>query len=1355
VEVDFSDLVDSNTAVIEKPKSKEIDFSDLAKSNQQQPTFTPEEVGKHFDDALNTAVSQKIPFDKAKQYTVPPEKVEPKDRAYTEVMNALVKSNPSSIYQNNNQNSTMYSELASKWHGSWGAMAENLDHIMGWMSKWGERITGIESDFNYQTGKKMTPEEVVVANQDFAQKHPDISEFINKYGIAPGAFFANVAKESNANKDYYAQKALEHGPSFMRELIGEMGGFPAGVAEWYLDIPYAFAKGEAESQARGEGEISQLYHGLYEATVRGVLGKIFDGLASYSRPEKAAAMGTMFTAQTAMQGGGITESIKSGIVGTFIGATGGKEKSLDLFEDIKVRQTKALEVGDEMLKKEGVEPATVPEKPPTMPVEAKTTETKPVEPVKAEPEPTTPSIKVETPKAKVTSIKNEITDQKRVEFGLTPAMEEARKANQTTWDNAMRTIEDNPRVADNLIDELKTKPRVLSDEENGILLHKQIDLETERYSLENKMDSLLESGDEQVKAETRTQIDKVQDELQDVYDVAKSSGREWGRSGQFRQRLADENYSLVAMEKRARASKERKLTPEEQATIKQQHDRIIALESQIKELEKNRIIRKVLSARPPKSANPSDSGFGTRNRLFTKDKADTARERLRKLTFGSASAGLNPEGLVELAKIGGYYVEAGLREFSAWSEQMIKDLGKDIEPHLKEIWPEIQNRLGVAARKDIVEKMQKKAAEGKKLPAMTGFINQLSESFVEGGIKDRDELIDAVHKELKTLAPDIERREVMDAISGYGDYRPLTKTEVKNQLRDLKGQMQQVAKLEDMQAGQPPSRTGIERRIPSDEERRLIKLVNDAKREFQIPISDPDTQLKSSLDELKTRLINRTKELQEKLDKGDFETKPTRKPIALDEEAMALKVEKEKVVQQYEQARYDDMMAKRTNTEKVFSVLQKIRRAFILSSPAIFGKLSAAAIVREITTPVEDILSSGIRKIIPSIAEKAPRMGEGFRPATEFRAKKGSIRNIFKDMSDMLRTGNLDLDVLYKKRPARDRSFLDFFGSIHGALKTVPKRAEFIRSFEKRMRWNEKEGIDVTNPLEEARIGLEAYEDANRSIFMNQDNFMVQAYRGLIARLSQKDPETGKTPLPNQVAKALIQNQLPIVSVPSNIVSEFMAYHFGFFTGSIRAARAYIKGTNVMTPKEGDLIMRLLAKGSFGLALLAYGMFNSKNIGGYWQPGEKRKPGDVPVEGMKVEGYTIPKVLLHAPAIMQIQVGATIMRIAQAEMRKKGIAQTEADAFAYFRAMTGSVESVPFVREAVDISKLMNAGDKQLKELVGEEIMSQTVPQAAQWTARQLDKDTRGDTIKRKPRNLKESIEMGIPVLREDVPKKK
>jgi hypothetical protein len=78
---------------------------------------------------------------------------------------------------------------------------------------------------------------------------------------------------------------------------------------------------------------------------------------------------------------------------------------------------------------------------------------------------------------------------------------------------------------------------------------------------------------------------------------------------------------------------------------------------------------------------------------------------------------------------------------------------------------------------------------------------------------------------------------------------------------------------------------------------------------------------------------------------------------------------------------------------------------------------------------------------------------------------------------------------------------------------------------------------------------------------------------------------------------------------------------------------------------------------------------------------------------------------------------------------------------------------VPFVREMTEVGKLMNPleRDRWLSEL----IKSRTVPQGLQSIAQWLDKNDKGEPIKRNPTGLKETMETGIPFLRQNVPRAK
>lgn len=216
---------------------------------------------------------------------------------------------------------------------------------------------------------------------------------------------------------------------------------------------------------------------------------------------------------------------------------------------------------------------------------------------------------------------------------------------------------------------------------------------------------------------------------------------------------------------------------------------------------------------------------------------------------------------------------------------------------------------------EIVEALKDKFMAGE-ADAITSLVQKLARQFVAQGITERDPLVAAVHDVIKGIDPTLTIRDTMDAISGYGRFRQLSKDEISVKLRDLKGQMQQVAKLEDMQRNKPPLKTGTERRKPSDEERRLIKLVNEAKNRFQIPITDEATQLKSSLDTLKTKLRNNIVDYEARLKAKDFEKKP-RRLIQMDQEAQRLHFEAAKAKVNWHTALMKDRLARRSLPAKI------------------------------------------------------------------------------------------------------------------------------------------------------------------------------------------------------------------------------------------------------------------------------------------------------------------------------------------------------------------------------------------------------------------------------------------------------
>lgn len=218
------------------------------------------------------------------------------------------------------------------------------------------------------------------------------------------------------------------------------------------------------------------------------------------------------------------------------------------------------------------------------------------------------------------------------------------------------------------------------------------------------------------------------------------------------------------------------------------------------------------------------------------------------------------------------------------------------------------------------------------LEELGSLIHELSLNFVREGVKDRDDLVKKVNGVLKDIFPEVTERHTADAISGYGNYRPLGKDPAQAQLRDLKGQLQQVSKLQDMEAGRAPLKTGVEKRTPSDEERRLQKQVAEAKKKSGFTATDPARQLKSALDSIKTNLRNQISDLEKQITSREKIVK-SKTASPKDTESEALKAKRDELKKQYdeifnppksdEEKFQADLDQKTKTTEKQVAEIQK------------------------------------------------------------------------------------------------------------------------------------------------------------------------------------------------------------------------------------------------------------------------------------------------------------------------------------------------------------------------------------------------------------------------------------------------
>ncbi|HUT60719.1 MAG TPA: hypothetical protein VNA25_22975, partial [Phycisphaerae bacterium] len=312
---------------------------------------------------------------------------------------------------------------------------------------------------------------------------------------------------------------------------------------------------------------------------------------------------------------------------------------------------------------------------------------------------------------------------------------------------------------------------------------------------------------------------------------------------------------------------------------------------------------------------PGKKSLAKKPRVTAKEKAAKARVRVQtavaslKESFAAlkqvgavfdpmAEAEKQVKFLADLREVGLAYVELGVRSFNAAVARLAADLGHMSEGLRRHFEGEWRNLLGEGMVRSPVRDPSDTNELGRYARKITRWV-------VESGVQDREAVVDEVHRELETVKPGITRREAMDAMSGYGDFKELTKDEISKTVRAIKGQLQQLAKVQDLQSaiaeskkwlasgmspeeaarkleesGLLPKKTGFERRTPDDIERQLIAQVNELKKEVPVSVEAGEGQLKSALDAAKTAVRNRITDLEQEIATREkiVKTRTTLKP---------------------------------------------------------------------------------------------------------------------------------------------------------------------------------------------------------------------------------------------------------------------------------------------------------------------------------------------------------------------------------------------------------------------------------------------------------------------------------------------
>ena len=430
-------------------------------------------------------------------------------------------------------------------------------------------------------------------------------------------------------------------------------------------------------------------------------------------------------------------------------------------------------------------------------------------------------------------------------------------------------------------------------------------------------------------------------------------------------------------------------------------------------------------------------------------------------------------------------------------------------------------------------------------------------------------------------------------------------------------------------------------------------------------------------------------------------------------------------------------------------------------------KLTASSFAIPLVRIPSEIAGAGLRRV-PIIRDIAAlsRQQAGGNVSKDIKIYSKGLYDGVKEFKNIaFKLGRSQLDLEYGDGSKIPLGPLDFFGKVHEAFKNPTKLANFKLGFERYMDWAQRtalakgEKFDYNDPVLQQKAAIEAFKEANRSIFM-QDNKIVNQFNLLVSNL-RKSENIG-----TKIVGAALQEFLPIVKIPTNIVAEVFEYQFGAFAGASKVIKAMKNGLDKLSPEEADVIMRQLKKGSVGLLAMAIGAALPDTFGGFYRKGVDKDEESPDYGGVVVGGQKIGKNFLHNPAFVAFQIGATIRKIWDDSIDgSSGLGEmTTTAAFAAANAELGLLEELPFVSFSRNVGQYVDP-NKMGANIGG--IVRSNIPGFVQETAQATDIQDgtpldglisllgyKDKVTKRIADDFTSQIESGLPVFRQQLEEK-
>jgi hypothetical protein len=496
----------------------------------------------------------------------------------------------------------------------------------------------------------------------------------------------------------------------------------------------------------------------------------------------------------------------------------------------------------------------------------------------------------ELPPQRTTGLKKAVVDDERIQRGLEDLPPAEREPEEARVQRAEDRVDADPTVAAKIVERIVDKGETaISPDDAATLLVERTRLMNERQMTEERLGEW-----EDVEANT-DKLDAIEKQIERLDRAQRIAGSSWGRVGHLYQRMMRADFSLEAMQMRARAAKGGPLDAGEHETIKKQAAEIADLLKkadasaeavrQAGEIaEQNRILEATLRelqagdlGKP--SYHPKVFEAARRHVEAAKKRADEARVRLRQ-RFSQLNAGADPGVIRDVAEIlYAKVAEFALDKSEAFSS-VIAEFGEDARPFLEKAWDMVgkmldkgdvgkavktRSKKGEKTQVDVKARAKAEATAGEPLSKKT--VYELARAAINEGVHGEDAIMARVHSDVKEFYPAATERDVRRALVDYGKAKFPNREAVATELRELGTLVRLQESIDRETEGLDSLHTGLQRDKATQAIRDKQKQLNEL---LKKRAGTPSPEKLASRDAARqTALRNSIEDLDRQLRTGD------------------------------------------------------------------------------------------------------------------------------------------------------------------------------------------------------------------------------------------------------------------------------------------------------------------------------------------------------------------------------------------------------------------------------------------------------------------------------------------------------